>query len=321
MVGLYHYKNSACLMARATVEPIPGHPNEELLRLDVTGGVLLVAIVDLNEWECFCYEWKSWVWQVQQGFAGSLTPGIRAFKRKPADSIMRVAAWNAYWNLPKCDLEVIASHKGLKFSAASSLFDCVFRLVSVVLELDDEKVCSILRQRLFVLLQSNKCAAEILACDEASACLKNEDRDDLKLCQTRVVQREHDISTFKTEYKEKKKSLRGGKAGKKKLQWKGPTKIAGNNMDHMQQAQAKKFLPPESSLWRSRGEDAWNARHRDMPTRSARDRAWGGEGKSLVRCLQWAWSCFLSANGHDDSECPITDLWTSLEDTAALPLS
>ena len=90
-------------------------------------------------------------------------------------------------------------------------------------------------------------------------------------------------------------------------------KIKGVDLDHLPQKACKHFMPPLSYLWRNRTSGAWVSRYIDMPTRSARDSAWGSEGAALKEVIRWAWSCYLDDNGYDRKRCPIADLWQDSE--------
>ena len=186
-----------------------------------------------------------------------------------------------------------------------------------MLKCTEDEAMRFLRKRLSSHIQAAKNTQELLQVDEAAQCLKDEDRKDLTKCQERALVHEQEMLEFRQEYKKKRRDTRekvGGKKGKgAAIPWKGPKEIKGVDLDHLPQKECKQFMPPLSYLWRNRTSGAWVSRYLDMPTRSARDSAWGSEGAALKEVIRWAWSCYLDDNGYDRKMCPIADLWQDSE--------
>ena len=313
-VGLWHFKDSGCFACVVNAVKVAAGQELWYLEFEQQTSATMLGIVSLDDWECFGFSWRSWAWQVKNIPSASsiLRPAVRAFKENDTTTVLKLAAAKAWWSLSRSTLDSLAEHLSVGLSSTPNTFEVLFALTKHVLKVGDERCCEILKMRLSKLIASSRNTAEILAVDEAAQCLREEDRQDVKDQQKHTLEHEAEIASFRDRFREKRAAVRlaagGGKASSKKVAWKGPKKIGG--MEQIKQSDAKKFLPPNSYLWRSRGSGSWNSRHSDLPTRSCRDSAWGSEERAILECLRYAWDCYLDLTGFRREDCPIGDLWT-----------
>ena len=78
---------------------------------------------------------------------------------------------------------------------------------------------------------------------------------------------------------------------------------------HIQQKDAKVFLPPGCSIWKGHGLNLWAGHCPPYPRKSARWHLNGGEQGALLQCLRLIWTDYLEMNGMSRRQCPIAELF------------
>lgn len=309
-IGLHHFRDSGCICWPVDFHKAPGGQDLTFFSMAPAVAPTVVAIFNFEAMECMSFRWRSWAWQVRNTDAlGRLPPALRPFVLGSPRSVLQVASESGWWQLPRSVLQKIAEHRGESLVAANSLFDAAWALTKSVSGASDETVFVAMERRLGSLLLQGTLAEDVLQVDEASACLREEDRKDLQTEQQNIVARESVVADFTKCLKEKRGSARvtsSGRQSKKKVPWKGPAQMPAA---HLEQQTAKKLMPPDSYLWRARTCNSWQARYKSFPTRSARDSAWGSEDAALRQCVMHAWSQYLTFNGYDTSMCPVAGLF------------
>ena len=174
---------------------------------------LFVNIVDWTKWDALRFEFRSWAWQMQNLYncAGPLAPGVRAFQKGPIDSIPKLCATAAWFDLQRSDLEDTAKEYGVDIKRYSTLFDFLFALTIAVLKLPEKDIVDILEQRFAHYLEADRSATDILAVDEAAKVLDEADRDDLRRTQQSAESRQVDLENFRRSYTNKRQQVGGGR--------------------------------------------------------------------------------------------------------------
>lgn len=291
LVGLHHFKDSACLAWPVSLVTVPDEQALQYLVFDEAVSPTIVAITNIKDIECFSFSWRSWAWQIRNinDVGSHLRPAIRAFKSSEITSVHTLAAKCGWWTLPRSVLEQVSEDIGGSMDGCSSTFDVLYYMTKTVLKCSEEEVLAALEHRLGDLATATEWGGELLEVDEAAKCLREEDRSDIKKEVEQLHTRKTELTEFRSCYGAKKASLRttgSGKQSKRRPPWKGPSKVS---YEHLNQKQAKDLLPPGAFLWRARSSGSWNARYSTMPSRSCRDTAWGSEQEALRECLRHAW--------------------------------
>ncbi len=307
-VGLYHFQGSAVLAWPVSLVTV-GHQSLQYVEFGACDHPVLLVITDVAKVEAFTFAWRSWAWQVKHVGAavGTMTPGIRGFKKAYTDLVLKIAARSGWWDLGRSILDTVAESFGTRISEAKNTFDVLYLLTRDVLKCGPDAALDLLQNRMSRMMISQMCSEELLAVDEAAQCLREEDRQDLHHDQKRVVEQAREHAEFRRNFREKRASVRtdGSKKKQDLIVWKGPAVLR----DNIPQAEAKKYCPDGSFLWRARLSSSWQSRYSDLPVRSCRDSAWNGEQGALRECIRYAWQCFLDVRGYPTSACPVKGLF------------
>lgn len=315
-VGLYNFKDSACLVWPVRLAQVPEDPSMYYIEWKPISRPQVLAVCNISHFEGFSFEWKAWSWQVRTfGKAVSLRPAVRAFKVGAIGNLEVLAAKAAWWALPRSVLETVGESLGIDLSGSTSLFDLVFRLTKGVLGGSDESIFELLEKRMQLLARTSSnmedTMEDIMAVDEAAQCLREEDRADIEVEKKKAHETVGEEQKFRATFRERRSSARPstGKAMKGVLsKYTGPKKLP-TNFEHLAQGEIKRFLPPDAFLWRARGSNSWNSRYKQFPVRSCRGSAWGGELYALLQCLRSAWSWWADCDGVPQAQCPLQNLW------------
>lgn len=314
MVGLWNFKDSGCLCWPASVVTVAGPAGLEYVELQRARRPCAIAILDLESWEGFHFEFRSWAWQVKHvpRAIRDLRPGIRAFRDGETMAIDRLSATQAWFQLSRSQLENIAGNLSIDLAGCTTIVDVAFAMTKTVLQCNDDDCFAILERRLARDGQEPQHYDELMGIDEAAQCLRDEDRGQIKEEQAKAQTYATQAQLFRHTYRAKRAASRPGAQHVKNVlsKYKGPKKLP-LNYDHFDQRAARKYLPPDSYLWRARTSGSWNARHKTFPSKSCRDTAWGGEAGALVQCIRHCWEWFLDVNGLAPEQCPFKELWAS----------
>lgn len=292
------------------VEVAAGQSLEYILFNDIATAEL-IAVTDIETVEAFSFKWRSWAWQRHNVPQASLhmRPGVRGFRCTETMPIVQLAAQCGWWQLPRATLLMVGEMSGMQLDSTDGNFEVLFSATKQALKCSDQRVFEALEHRMGELMSSAKCMSEILQVDEAAQCLREDDRREVEVEQQRATTRAQEVKEFRKKFREKRASVRKASSGQRRarIPYSGPKKLPAQ--DDIPQSVAKQLLPPDSSLWRARNSGAWVARHRNLPTRSARISAWGSERSAIFECVRHAWQCYLDLEGLDTSQCPVKGLF------------
>jgi hypothetical protein len=249
---------------------------------------------------------------------------IRAVPTMAPDSLLRVAAKNAFWKFTLTQCRQIATLAGIGLSGgASSLFQVVFDMIKNTLGLNDSDALAITKTR-FASMEPDLNYDEFIDLDDGYQLMSRDDEQTFRQEAKSQKNRQELAKQFKKEYKEKVKVVKtsGGKSSnaqekaltKELLRYKGPAAIPEGEIE---QRVAKSSVPPGTSIWRNHASAGWCG-HCPPFKRISKPASTHGHRGAAVWVIRKLWSQFLELQGSDISHCPIRNLFVdSAADVAA----
>lgn len=151
-------------------------------------------VVDLADVRATFVEWLAPVVQAKRcGMpTSSFPPAFRAFAVGDEDTLLRTAAFQAFWRLGRTYLAQVAAVAGISLSGCDTLCSTLFVMVKHSLGVEDGEVLQILSKRLNMEdTVDGMHTAALLEMDEAKELLERSDRQ-------RAEQEQRDIMTEAT---------------------------------------------------------------------------------------------------------------------------
>jgi len=311
-VGLYHFKDSSCLAWPVEKVHKEGCSFQYLKFQKLTEPCFLTITTfeGVVAQACTC---KSWAWQLAQGMQReTLRPALRFVVHGDAMPVLHIAAHNGFWKITRETLELIAHEVEPKVSVKGcvNLFDIIFALTKGILKCTDEEVLQHMEDRAAAINTKQTCYQEILAVDEAVACLEEEDQKVLRKEQDKVKEEVLEQDKFIDSLGKRMVEMSGGSVQATKMLFAKYSAMRQVPREHVDQKVAKVMLAPHSYLWRNRTADAWNSRYKKFPVKSAKDTAWETEHLALMECVRHSWFWYLKINGLSQVMCPIKGLFS-----------
>ncbi len=200
-------------------------------------------------------KWRSPVWQFRHCLATrALPPAVRLFQDGPADKLENIASRAAWWNLPRSTLAHFAKDLGIATESAPSEFDLVWALAEGTLKTTHAQTLDICHRRVARGNDNEAVMDAILEVDEAVQVLDRHDFERVKDAKKHTEYVRANVTEFKSHYSTKasKVAADGPKAKRAKALLK---KFVLPH--HISQADAKRFLPPATSVWRDLARGGW----------------------------------------------------------------
>ena len=318
LLALDHFADSCVLAWPVSLKKFRGQNGNEiewLVDFEEATEPIFEAVCDFKDYEAFVFTWRSWSWQLHfvKDCSEHLEPGLRPFRSSGADEMLKVFATHAFFDMERSLVARIGEDRGIEGKKFPTLFELLMQAVMSVLGCDQERACTILQQRFANMLWKSAWSQEMLAVDEAAKTLDENDREEFWRCREAAQADEVEFKQFEQQWKQARrtasKSTPGAVAKKVKAAYKGP-KTFELSYDHIEQKHIKPFFPPQTYVWRARHDTAWQCRFQDLPIRSCKDTAWGGETGAIRELLRHSWHQYLTSEGLDDSACPVKLLFT-----------
>ena len=276
----------------------------EYLQLASPAAPKFFAVFDLREWHGASVTPRSWLWQTQNmpGTTKDVTPGTRLVVSGPEGPIIEVAAREAFWSLGMSFLGSLAAVPGLGLQASASsssgsLLAVLMGLVMQNLQIGEEEALKICAKRFANNDIDMSYADGLLNMDDALQLLDKSDQERIQQEQQHVRSEQTSLDNFTKEYTEKKRSI-GGSAAKRPRT--GPK--AGKVLVPacIRQADAKKFIPPGTSIWVGNTSQSWNGH---CPPRRRIYAPWKnydeGEAGAVKNVIYRLWQQYSALNGLD----------------------
>ena len=287
--------------------------------LEVLDEPFLFSLTEaLEKYSGWAVVWRSPLWQHREVpiGGGKLDPPRRIAlfgSSKGKMSIFRVACLAAFWSLSRTVIVELATDQGIECDKSWNLFETIFHVVKAEFKLaDDDEVLDIVGHRLTANSVREKFSAGLLEIDEAMACLDLDDHASVKAEQrsTKSMLEEHH-EVLHT-YSEKRRQVREKKAvevdkGKPK---KGRAKAAPvpprpKWPSHVEQSQAKTFIPPGAFIWRGLTKRVWCGHYPPDRRVSAPWDGPGGEQEAVRSVVARLWRSHISHCGLSEDAAPL----------------
>ena len=144
-------------------------------------GTNFLTITDLNDIEACTYVVKSWAWQLKQGVDTKvMRPAMRFIVQDEPSPILVTAAKNGFWSVPRSVLTSVAEMEKCSLAGCADMFDVLWVLVLHILKCPEKVAIDILEAKGAALHGAQTGVAELMARDEAQACLDDDDKEDFK---------------------------------------------------------------------------------------------------------------------------------------------
>ena len=311
--GLDHFDKSCAIAWPVELVAVPSSGGAKYLEFLQPEEVCLLSVFDHAQVEASTVVWKSWLRQYQEfskpaARAALARPAVRAFVSDGPGPLLQVAAREAFWSMKSPWLLELAQHLHIDVANPGSLCSTVSSLVMSILDIDEEASIPILQKRLAVNDITSLYSHHVMTLDDALECMDVNDakkvRDEQKATEQFVEAR----STYACDYVQRKRRLDDSKLAGKKAKAKPKAKAIalkdkfGEGV--IPQAEAKKWLPEGSHIWKDRVRGAWNAHH---PPRARISEPYDGDERAALLCiLRRVWQQHSELTGNSMASCPYT---------------
>lgn len=310
--GMHHWRDSCAMGFIAEEVTLPGS-GITAWQPALGQDPLFFCMVETQGWTAVHYKWRSPAWQCARSGAATLPVAIRAVaaeENEGEESLLCVAAKQAFFSLPKTWLIQLAKLRGVNLSGGTSLFDMLYSVMGGLLDMQDEQLMHFLGRRMSTYAQQERFAEEFAELDEAAELLERQDQQKVKQEKQSHETLKEQASTYTQAYVAKQRDLRqqkknGGSRSKAKVK----TIRIPRFPDHdIELETARALAPPGSSLWMSRAEGNWQGHFKPFPRISRSWNRWG-ESEALRLVLQALWDRYCQRHGLTRSETGVVGLW------------
>ena len=248
------------------------------------------------------FHWKSWLWQCHHADGrGKLKPGVRpVILGQLENDVATVASKKAWFQLGAIDLTLICKDFCIPLQSGTSLFALCFAMVKFFLACSDEEALQYVRQRLQETVAHETTCSALHEIEEAVQVLDMYDEQMVDQAKEDDLKRRERRQMFKDGYRAKAQALFLKNGGKPPKQY----KLKHN----MKQEEAKKTIPPGSSIWQNRVVPGWCGHVLGFSRCSAAFHIHGSQQKALEHILRLMWTDHLELHGLPKSFCPVAGL-------------
>ena len=316
-LALQHFKQSSVTVWPCLERVMEGGPVQFELDTGCTEPVLIPVAEALSVFIACPIVWRSWLWQYQNmpELRASLTPGVKLFRLGPPSSIFTLACRSAFWNLSRTLIVKWAMEEDIVCDSSMSLFEVLMYVLLEHLKLPESDVLDIVSKRLHIHDLASHFAPALLDLDEALEVLEKDDQRKVTEEQKSTVTHQKERSDFAACFRKKREEIRVAVAGPKakakaKVKGKGKGKEPpeppfrwDSDISH---ADAKRLIPPGSSIWRGLTRREWCGHHE--VSGAIRVRApWdglGGQQAALKNVVGRLWRQHLEHWGLPETDAP-----------------
>ena len=236
----------------------------------------------------------------------------------------------AFWGWSKAVCEDWAGFWNLDTSGASNLMELLMLMVKHCLDpCTDARACEILGQRMANNDLSRTFTSALMEVEEAYQVLDQHDHKEMWDRQKQAQEEAKAFEQFREDWAQTRRRHPGehgghAAAGKGRGRGRGGKGRGGRGgrggppplvlPSTIPQADAKRYIPPNSSIWRGLVNSTWNAHVPPLPRISE---SWkkGGEQAALVRILIRMWRHSNTLQGNDIHFCPVHGLMELAEES------
>lgn len=267
----------------------------------------LVSIFDYKDMICCEITWRSYVFQYQAypEWRETCPISIKPFLGKEM-GMMQLAATKCFWSMSKSEVIATCKHGGVALGDTGSLYEVLSRAVSAVLCIDEGATLKVLGQRLADSEMCNEYSEAVLEVDSAVEVLEHQDREVLQQEQNSASNRIEARKQYQQEFTTNMRVFRLAQEAKKKRQKKGPSQH-GTLPTKMGQSEAKKYIPPNTTIWRGLVNGSWQGECKPF-ARLFESWRKSSEPEAMRRVIVGLWQRYLLKEGLTKEDCPWEDL-------------
>lgn len=274
----------------------------------------LLVITSLAGIRAHAIQWRSPACQFrayQVHFRGA-SLGVRPFALGGPATVLEVAARAGFWRLGKAFLDDLADL--LKLQKAATVFQTLVSMTSEILKCSDEEALGYCAARLSATDMDAFHAATLAEADDGIQVLDSRDHDEVRSTVRDATSATEARRQFSKEYQAKRTTIRAEKAakqsaGSRKRKPQGGASSASASArpalpSVIPQAEAKRYIPPGSSIWRSLTRSAWCGH---MPPRARCSEPWqrhGSDAAALHAIVVRMWRQHMEIEGLSPEETP-----------------
>lgn len=319
--ALHHFKDSSVLVWPVDLQTGVLGGGFDIVRPKPCSTPRLVLVLTLQGLSAFTFAWRSWAWQQRCGMLAPLRPGVRMIKspNSPFAPILKVVAQNAWFSLSKSSILDLCEDQGFSLGDTSDLFPVLMSATREVLGVTEQAALAIVRSRFARLASNTEIVGDLLAVDEAAACLDEHDREELRRQQHEVQERRHErsslASAFRAERARQWSTTKGAKRqrnGQADIAWKGPRKLPPG-VERLEQKELRKLMPEGGYIWVARRISSWCTRLPPQRTFTAPWKRYDSEGEAAKAAIRDVWDKFLEGQGLSSADCPITGVFSEAD--------
>lgn len=301
-LGLWAYPDSSVVAWPGQVREIPGSTSSYFKLDEAVVDPCLVAVFDLHRMFAREVTWRSWLWQYH-AFPmqrASMQVSIKAFLGVEMP-VLKLAAEKAFWSMSASEVAEICKHAGVHLESNSGLLDLLGAAVSNLLGCDEARTLEVLSQRLATSEACNEYSEAILEVDAAVQVLDQADHQVMETEKGTASQRIQGRADYQREYVarvRKHRETTGPKAKKAKgplAQKKMPTVIP--------QAEARKFIPPGTSIWRGTVRGSWQGHCKPFKRVYVNWKA-SSEPEAMKEVMRQLWCQYIQREALTNADCP-----------------
>lgn len=199
---------------------------------------------------------RSPLWQVRRPAAPKLSHSIRLCEEGLEDTLERVAPRAGWWSLPRTTLCDFAKELGIVVDSGIPLFDVLWALVEGCLGTSAAETLAIYHRKLARGNTSEEITSALLQVDEAIQVMDKHDFDRVTEAKKKATAAVASHADFKASFSANASSVCAAKgAGKQKKAVVKKVVLP----HHSTQGDAKRFIPPTTSIWRDCARGGWRA--------------------------------------------------------------
>ena len=294
-------------------------PDNDEVKLYPRHRSFLLPIVDMKKTYCYTYTWQSPL-QIaknhpQESFEmmGLKGPAVVAVSEEKWDSLDKVAARNAFWDIGSMTLWCVADHLGMQPPTNSDLHGLLHFLVKNILHLNDKQTSDILLKRM-KLPFCNDQEDNFLDLDEAFDIMDSDEKTECTNHAKKVKTARGTQQEFEESWKAMRDLVMPAPLPEPKAKAKARAKAKAQAPEYpgipfgdLRQANLKPLVPPGGSLWRDNA-GGWDAHYPPFRRQCFSWSKWGARN-SAIYCLRYLWRGWMKVKNKSLEDVPVDGLF------------
>ena len=279
----------------------------------------LIPIVDIKKTYVYCYKWLCPL-QIAANHPSDqfmdlgLCPAVMVVTEDKFDTLDRVAAKHAFWDMGLMTLHEVAGHMGMKPPANCNVYGVLHFLVKNILTLNDKQTSDIWMQSMKLPFTTDQ-DDDFLELDEAFDILDAEEKAEC----TNHAKKVKTTRATMTEYEESWKGMRdlvmppaipqpkAKSRGKAKAQPQPENSYPDIPFGDLKQANMKPLVPPGGNIWKDNA-GGWDGHYPPFQRQCYSWSRWGARN-SAIYCLRYLWRGWMVTKNKTMEEVPVRGLF------------